>query len=188
MHFIYPKVRDVFPQAMDGVSEEEFYAALNVVEPSLIRTEADEFTYTFHIIIRYEIEKALFTGTAKVEDIRELWNKKYEQYLGITPQTDREGVLQDVHWASGFGYFPTYAIGNFYNAMYYNRMKEEIPVEQSIASGDFGPVNRWMTEHVFKKADLLPPGEWIRDITGRSFTPNDFLDYLEEKYSAIYLL
>ncbi len=188
VHFIYPKVRDVFPQAMDGVSEEEFYAALNVVEPSLIRTEADEFTYTFHIIIRYEIEKALFTGEANVEDIRELWNKKYEQYLGITPQTDREGVLQDVHWASGFGYFPTYAIGNFYNAMYYNRMKEEIPVEQSIASGDFGPVNRWMTEHVFKKADLLPPGEWIRDITGRSFTPNDFLDYLEEKYSAIYLL
>ena len=188
VHFIYPQVCEAFPQVMGDVTEEEFYAALNVVEPSLIRTEADEFTYTFHIIIRYEIEKALFSGQAKVEDIRELWNRKYEQYLGIRPATDRDGVLQDVHWTSGFGYFPTYAVGNFYNAMYYNRMKEEIPVETSIAAGDFGPVNRWMTDHVFAKADLLPPQEWIRDITGRDFTPDDFLDYLEDKYAAIYQL
>jgi carboxypeptidase Taq len=173
---------------MKDVTEEEFYAALNMVRPSLIRTEADEFTYTFHIIIRYEIEKALFSGQAKVEEIRELWNRKYEQYLGIRPSTDRQGVLQDVHWTSGFGYFPTYAIGNFYNAMYYNRMKEEIPVEASISAGNFEPVNRWMAEHVFAKSDLLAPQEWIRDITGRSFTPDDFLDYLEEKYSGIYLL
>jgi carboxypeptidase Taq len=123
-----------------------------------------------------------------VEDIRDLWNSKYEQYLGIRPTSDRDGVLQDVHWTSGFGYFPTYAVGNFYNAMYYNRMKEEIPVETSIAAGDFGPVNRWMTDHVFAKADLLPPQEWIRDITGRDFTPDDFLDYLEDKYAAIYQL
>ena len=188
VHFIYPQVCEAFPQVMADVTEEEFYAALNVVEPSLIRTEADEFTYTFHIIIRYEIEKALFSGQAGVEDIRDLWNSKYEQYLGIRPTSDRDGVLQDVHWTSGFGYFPTYAVGNFYNAMYYNRMKEEIPVEKSIAAGDFGPVNRWMTDHVFAKADLLPPQEWIRDITGRDFTPDDFLDYLEDKYAAIYQL
>ena len=188
VHFIYPQVCRVFPQVMKDVTEEEFYAALNMVRPSLIRTEADEFTYTFHIIIRYEIEKALFSGQAKVEEIRELWNRKYEQYLGIRPSTDRQGVLQDVHWTSGFGYFPTYAIGNFYNAMYYNRMKEEIPVEASVSAGNFEPVNRWMAEHVFAKSDLLAPQEWIRDITGRSFTPDDFLDYLEEKYSGIYLL
>ncbi len=187
-HFVYPKTCELFPDAMEGVTEKEFYEGLNVVSPTLIRTEADEFTYTFHIIIRYEIEKALFTGEIKVEDIPALWNRKYQEYLGICPATDREGVLQDVHWASGFGYFPTYAIGNFYNAMYYNRMKEEVAVDEAIREGNLEPVNRWMKEHVWAKADRLSPQEWIKDITGREFTPVDFLDYLEEKYSKIYEL
>jgi len=187
-HFVYPKTCELFPDAMEGVTEKEFYEGLNVVSPTLIRTEADEFTYTFHIIIRYEIEKALFAGEIKVEDIPALWNRKYQEYLGICPATDREGVLQDVHWASGFGYFPTYAIGNFYNAMYYNRMKEEVAVDEAIREGNFEPVNKWMIEHVFAKADRLSPQEWIKDITGRAFTPVDFLDYLESKYSAIYEL
>lgn len=188
VHFIYPKVCELFPQAMEGVSEKEFYEGLNVVKPSLIRTEADEFTYTFHIIIRYEIEKALFAGEIKVEDIPALWNRKYQEYLNVCPTSDRNGVLQDVHWASGFGYFPTYAIGNFYNSMYYNRMKQEVAVDEAIREGNFEPVNSWMIEHVFAKADRLSPKEWIHDITGRSFTPADFLDYLEEKYSGIYEL
>lgn len=187
-HFVYPKTCELFPDAMEGVTEKEFYEGLNVVSPTLIRTEADEFTYTFHIIIRYEIEKALFAGEIKVEDIPALWNRKYQEYLGICPATDREGVLQDVHWASGFGYFPTYAIGNFYNAMYYNRMKEEVAVDEAIREGNFEPVNSWMKEHVWAKADRLSPQEWIKDITGREFTPVDFLDYLESKYSAIYEL
>ena len=186
VHFVYPKVCELFPQAMEGVSEQEFYLALNRVQSSLIRTEADEFTYTFHIIIRYEIEKALFAGEIKVEDIPELWNRKYQEYLGVCPTSDRNGVLQDVHWASGFGYFPTYAIGNFYNAMYYNRMKQEVDVDAAIREGNFEPVNSWMIGHVFAKADRLSPREWIKDITGRDFTPVDFLDYLEEKYSGIY--
>ena len=188
MHFVYPKVCEIFPQVMADVSEREFYEALNVVEPSLIRTEADEFTYTFHIIIRYEIEKALFAGEIRVEDIPAMWNRKYKEYLGIEPTSDRNGVLQDVHWTSGFGYFPTYAIGNFYNAMYYNRMKQEVDVDAAIREGNFAPVNSWMIGHVFAKADRLSPQEWIRDITGREFTPVDFLDYLEAKYSVIYEL
>ena len=188
VHFIYPKVCETLPQAMEGVSEKEFYEALNVVRPTLVRTESDEFTYTFHIIIRYEIEKALFAGEISVEDIPAMWNRKYKEYLGIEPTSDRVGVLQDVHWSSGFGYFPTYAIGNFYNSMYYNRMKQEIDVEATIREGNFEPLNSWMTEHVFAKADRLSPREWIRDITGREFTPVDFLDYLEEKYSKIYEL
>ena len=186
--FVYPKVCELFPDAMDGVSQKEFYEGLNVVKPTLIRTESDEFTYTFHIIIRYEIEKALFAGEIKVEDIPAIWSRKYQEYLGVTPATDREGALQDVHWASGFGYFPTYAIGNFYNAMYYNRMKQEVAVEDAIREGNFEPVNSWMIDHVFAKADRLSPQEWIKDITGREFTPVDFLDYLEEKYSKIYEL
>ncbi len=186
VHFLYPKVCELYPQAMGDVTEREFYEAVNAVHPSPIRTEADEFTYTFHIIIRYEIEKALFEGKIREEDIPAEWNKKYQQYLGIVPPSDREGALQDIHWTSGFGYFPTYAVGNFYNAMYYNRMKNEVPVEASIRRGNFEPVNTWMINNVFAKADRLSPKEWIKDITGRAFTPVDFLDYLEEKYSVIY--
>ena len=188
VHFAYPKVCELLPQVMSDVSEREFYEAVNAVKPSLIRTEADEFTYTFHIIIRYEIEKALFAGEIKVEDIPALWNKKYQEYLGVCPSSDREGALQDVHWTSGFGYFPTYAIGNFYNAMYYNRLKEEVDVNAVIREGNFAPLNSWMIGHVFNKADKLSPKEWIKDITGREFTPADFLDYLETKYSELYEL
>ena len=185
---IYPKMKEIFPGLLDGVSEEEVYEALNIVEPSLIRTESDEFTYTFHIIIRYEIEKAFMSGEAKTEDLPRLWNEKYEKYLGVRPAGDADGVLQDVHWSFGFGYFPTYALGNMYNAMYFNRMKSELDVDHLIRSGDFGAVNGWMKENVFSKANVLAPKEWIKDITGREFTPKDFLDYLEEKYGELYCL
>lgn len=185
---IYPKTCELFPQVMKGVSEEELYEGLNIVEPTLIRTEADEFTYTFHIIIRYEIERELFTGQIDIADIPRRWNEKYREYLGIEPKTDREGVLQDVHWTFGFGYFPTYAIGNMYNAMYYNRMKNEIDIPAAIGSGNLSTINNWMKENVFLKADRLSPDEWIRDITGRELTADDFLNYLEEKYSALYEL
>ena len=188
IHFAYPKICELYPQVMEGVSERELYEAVNFVRPGLIRTEADEFTYTFHIIIRYEIEKALFDGKISVEDIPAQWNQKYQQYLGVTPASDREGALQDIHWTSGFGYFPTYAVGNFYNAMYFNRMKQEVAVDEAIREGNFEPLNSWMIGHVFAKADRLSPREWIKDITGREFTPVDFLYYLEEKYSAIYEL
>ncbi|MBR0085008.1 MAG: carboxypeptidase M32, partial [Lachnospiraceae bacterium] len=166
----------------------ELYEALNEVKASLIRTEADEFTYTFHIIIRYEIERMIVDKTIAIEDIPRVWKEKYKEYLGIEPETDREGVLQDVHWTFGFGYFPSYAIGNFYNAMYYNKMKEDFDADAAIANADFAKINGWMKEHVFKKADRLDPKAWLKDITGRDFDPNDFLDYLEEKYSELYEL
>ena len=183
---IYPKVCEIFPQVMHDVSEEELYEGFNVVTPSLIRTEADEFTYTIHVIIRYEVEKALFAGEVTVDELPALWNRKYQEYLGVTPTTDREGVLQDVHWTFGFGYFPTYALGNFYNAMYSNRMKEDFSLPDAVAAGDFATINNWMAEHVFQKADRLSPQEWIHDITGRTLTPDDFLDYLENKYGELY--
>lgn len=183
---ILPKIKEIFPGVLDDVSPREFYEGVNVVCPSLIRTEADEFTYTFHIIIRYEIEKMIVDGTAAISDLPETWNGKYREYLGITPPNDAEGVLQDVHWSGGFGYFPTYALGNMYNAMFYNRMKTEIDPSACVAAGDLETVNTWMKENVFAKANLLEPKDWIRDITGRSLTPDDFLDYLEEKYGALY--
>ena len=188
IHYIYPELSRIMPQVTEGVTPDEMYEALNEVKPSLIRTEADEFTYTFHIIIRYELEKEIAQGTLKIADAPKRWRDKYAEILGIAPENDREGILQDVHWSSGFGYFPTYAIGNFYNAMYYNRMKQEIDVPAALSRGDLKPVNEWMKAHVFAKADRLSPVEWIADITGRKLTADDFLDYLEEKYSAIYEL
>ncbi len=188
IHLIFGKAKEIFADVLSDVTENEFYEAVNVVAPSLIRTDADEFTYIFHIMIRYELEKMILSGETPIHDLPSLWNDKYEEYLGIRPSNDREGVLQDVHWTSGFGYFPSYAIGNMYNAMYFNRMQEDLDVDQKVASGDFASINAWMAEHVFKKADLLDPAEWIQDITGRSLTPDDFLDYLEKKYSEIYEL
>lgn len=139
-------------------------------------------------MIRYELEKLIVNTDVKTEDLPGLWNRKYEEYLGIRPANDREGILQDVHWSEGFGYFFSYAIGNMYNAMYYNRMKEDLDVDTHVRSGDFGTINKWMADHVFKKADRKDSMTWIREITGRDFTPDDFLDYLEEKYSALYEL
>lgn len=188
VHLIYDKTCEIFPEAMEGVSERELYEALNVVEPSLVRTEADEFTYTFHIIIRYEIEKMIVNDKVEIESLPEIWNQKYEEYLGVRPANDREGILQDVHWTSGFGYFPTYALGNMYNAMYYNRMKQDIDIESALREGHINKINDWMKEHVYKKAAMLTSKEWIKDITGRNFTTEDFLDYLEEKYGSLYEL
>ncbi len=183
---IYDKTCEIFPDAMKGVSKEELYEGINRVETSLIRTEADEFTYIFHIIIRYELEKEIIGGKADIKKLPLLWKEKYEKYLGVTPGNDAEGILQDVHWSSGFGYFPTYALGNMYNAMYYNRMKKELDVPGLVRRGELGIINDWMTEHVFKRAALLDSDAWIKEITGQSLSPDDFLNYLEEKYGAIY--
>ncbi len=188
VHLIYPVLQEVFPDVMADVTEKELYEALNVVEPSLIRTEADEFTYTFHVIIRYEIERMILEGKAKVSDIPQIWSDKYYEYLGIRPQNDKEGALQDMHWSDGFGYFPTYALGNMYNSMYFNTMKKDMDVEKEVEEGHMDKILDWMKEHVFARADRMDPKPWIKEITGRDFTAKDFLDYLEEKYSAIYEL
>lgn len=183
---IFPKMKEVFSDVLFDVTEEEFYLAINTVNPSLIRTEADEFTYTFHVIIRYEIEKAVVEGLADFDELPQLWADKYEEYLGVRPANDAEGLLQDVHWTEGFGYFPSYAIGNMYNAMYYNRMCKDFDFDEAVAKGDFAKINSWMEENVYKKADVLDSAAWIKDITGREFTADDFLAYIEEKYRKIY--
>jgi carboxypeptidase Taq len=186
IHLIYPKFQELYGDIFSDVSEEELYEGVNAVQPSLIRTESDEFTYTFHIIIRYELEKAAINDNMPIEQIHQQWNELYYKYLGVRPDCDRTGILQDVHWASGMGYFPTYALGNAYNAMYYNKMSQEIDIDKTVAEGHLDQIVKWMTANVFKKANRLDAKEWIKDITGRPFTSNDFLTYLEEKYSALY--
>lgn len=186
IHLIYPKLFEIFPQVFFDVTERELFEAVNLIQPSLIRIDADELTYTFHIIIRYEIEKELIDGTLKASDVPSVWNRKYREYLGVMPSDDREGVLQDDHWTSSLGYFPTYALGNFYNAMYANAMRKDFDLDAAIADGNFQTINDWMRERVFRKADRVPADAWIREITGREVTADDFLTYLEEKYEAVY--
>ena len=184
IHLIYPKVCEVFNDVMQDVSEEELYAAVNLVRPSLIRTDADELTYTLHIMIRYELEREMAAGKLAVGSLQEKWAEKYESCLGIKPEDALTGVLQDVHWTDCLGYFPTYALGNFYGGMYLSRMKEDFDPFESLSEHGFKKINSWMSEHVFAKANRLEPSAWIRDITGRELNAMDYLDYLEKKYLA----
>lgn len=187
---IYPKLKELFSEQLKDVSEEELYLAVNAVDlNNPIRTEADELTYSVHVLIRYELEKE-FVATEDFDfnSLNEKWNKKYEEYLGIKVSSDVEGVLQDVHWTSSYGYFPTYAIGNAYNAMYIKEMANDIDIKKCILNDDIKKINEWMKEHVFKKASLLTPKEWIKDITGRGVDGRDFIEYLKDKYSEIYQL
>ena len=185
VHLIYPKFIETFNEFSD-VSEEELYEAINIVEPSLIRTEADEVTYGLHIVIRYEMEKKLVSGKLKVKDAPKEWNRLYKEYLGVKPANDAEGILQDVHWTGGFGYFPSYAIGNAYNAMYLKELRKEYNFESLIEAGDFKTINSWLKDHVFEDANHLDPKDWIRGITNKQLSAKDFLEYLNNKYKDIY--
>ena len=184
--FLYPKLKKIVPNILEGVSSQELYEAINAVEPSLIRTEADELTYTLHIYIRFEIEKMLLNDNVKINELPKIWNSLYKKYLGIEPKHDSEGILQDVHWSSGFGYFPTYALGNFCNAMYYNEMCKSIDVKSELKKGKFDKINKWMKNHVYSSADLFDLDAWIFVMTNRELTSADFVQYLKNKYYKIY--
>lgn len=186
IHLIYPKFKEIFKEEFSDVSEEELYEAINIVKPSLIRTEADEVTYSIHIIIRYEIEKKLVNGKLTCDEVKDEWNKLYKKYLGVSPKNDSEGILQDIHWTSGFGYFPSYSLGNAYNAMYVKKISEAMDFKNEIVKGNFKKINRWMSDNIFYYANVLTPKEWIYKITNKNLTPDDYISYLEKKYSEIY--
>lgn len=185
--YFYPEAQKEFPQLKD-VPLEAFYRAANAVEPSLVRIEADELTYSLHIIIRYELEKAIFDGGADVADLPAMWNARYKEHLGVQPQNDGEGILQDTHWSGGnFGYFPSYALGNLYGAQFFSAMKRDLPdLERRIAEGDFKCAGDWLKEHVHKHGAVYQPGELIRRVTGEPLTAKYFIDYLNEKYADVY--
>ena len=164
------------------MDEETFYQSVNQVTRSLVRTEADEYTYCLHIILRYELERDLVNGKLEVEDLPVAWNKKYEEYLGVTPPTDTLGVLQDTHWFGGsFGYFPSYALGNIYGAQILHYMKKELPFEELLAKGDLSPILSWLREKDFAY-DYLDPKDWIYKVTGEPMNPQYYMDYLAEKF------
>jgi len=185
--FVAPRLRELAGGVFDDVSDRELYEAVNVARPSLIRTEADELSYCLHIMVRYELEKAFVNGEITVDEIPALWREKYREYLGIEVPDDAQGCLQDVHWSSVyFGYFPSYALGNAYGVQILRRMEKDFDVFAAVARGDLLPIRDWLTEHVFSIASLTTPDEWIRAITGEGLNVGYYLDYLEEKYSALY--
>ncbi|AJS58288.1 carboxypeptidase M32 [Paenibacillus sp. IHBB 10380] len=186
----YSDLQQHFGPQLQDVEMEDFYRAVNRVENSLIRIEADELTYNLHIIIRYEIEKMLFNEGLSVKDLPKVWNEKYEEYLGVTPPNDGLGVLQDVHWSGGdFGYFASYSLGNMYAAQIVNTMRKELPqFEQFIASGELLPIKEWLTDKIYRYGKSRTPSELILAITGEDLNPDYLADYLEEKYKEIYKL
>ncbi|MDQ0915472.1 carboxypeptidase M32 [Paenibacillus sp. V4I5] len=184
----YGELQTTFSGQIDDVDVESFYRAINHIEPSLIRIEADELTYNLHIMIRYELEKGLFNGTIAVADLPKAWNAKYEEYLGVVPANDGEGVLQDVHWSGGaFGYFPSYALGNMYAAQFTHTLRKELPnFDSLIADGNLVPIKEWLTDKVYQHGKLLTPNEIIREVTGEELNPEYLVQYLEEKYQTVY--
>lgn len=187
VNYIFPKVCECFPEQMKGYTAEDMYRAINLVTPSLIRTEADEVTYCLHVMIRYELEKRVMSGELEVKDLAREWNKLYKEYLGVDVPCDREGVLQDSHWSGGsVGYFPSYALGSAYGAHLLVKMKESVDVVDCLARGDFEPINNWNREHIWKFGSLKNPDELLRDALGEEFDPTYFIEYLEDKYSKLY--
>ena len=186
IELIYPKFIQIFKDEFSDVTSNELYEAVNIVKPSLIRTEADEVTYSLHIIIRYEIEKKLVNGNLSIEAVKDEWNRLYKEYLGVKVPSDSLGILQDIHWTSGFGYFPSYSLGNAYNAMYTKKINEAMNLKEEIKKGNLKKINKWMSDNVFYYANILPPKEWLFKITGRELTASDYLEYLNAKYKEIY--
>jgi carboxypeptidase Taq len=186
----YKRLQNYFPQNLKNVSLEEFYKGINLVKPSLIRIEADEVTYHFHILIRYEIEKALMEGTIKVVDLPAFWNEHYKKYLGVKVTSDAEGVLQDVHWSHGsIGYFPTYSLGSFYASQFFHQANKDVKgLQQQIEKGNMLPLLKWLREKIHKHGKFYSAEELCIHVTGEKLNFKYFMKYATEKYSAIYNL
>lgn len=186
--YIFPKMQECFP-SLGNTTAEEVYKAINLVTPSLIRTEADEVTYCLHVMVRYELEKRVMGGELEVKDLPREWNRLYKEYLGVDVPDDAHGVLQDSHWSGGgIGYFPSYALGSAYGAHLLHKMRETVDVEKCLKEGNFEPINVWNREHIWKFGCLKRSGDLLRDALGEEFDPTYYTDYLEEKYSKIYNL
>jgi carboxypeptidase Taq len=185
---IYPGLQTAFPDELQTVSLERFYQGINRVGPSLIRTEADEVSYHFHVMIRYELEKRLIDGSLDVSEVPSWWNEHYTAWLGVTVPDDKRGCLQDVHWSHGsFGYFPTYSLGSFYAAQLFAAAVRQAPgLQESILGGDTAPLLAWLREHIHSYGRRFTSAELCLRATGENLEIKHFLDYLLDKYVNIY--
>ncbi len=184
----YPQLQAVFPDQLGGVSLETFYRGINNVTPGLIRVESDEVTYNLHIMLRFELEQAMVEGRVQVAELPDLWNAKMEEYLGLRPETDAEGVLQDIHWSLGaIGYFPTYSLGNLMSVQLFDQAQQDLPdLENQIASGQFAGLLGWLQTNIHQYGRKLQALEILQRVTGQGLDAGPWLAYIRQKYGAIY--
>jgi carboxypeptidase Taq len=188
--YFFPLLKETFKGQLDHINLDTFYRAINKVEPTFIRVEADEVTYPLHVVLRFEMEKALIEGSLNVRDIPDAWNAKMEEFLGIVPSTNREGCLQDIHWSMGaFGYFPTYTLGNLYAAHLFEAfVRDHSDWEKLVAAGELGFIKRWLHEKVYQHGRRYTTQELLKQATGHDFSAEPYLHYLKKKYASIYKL
>ncbi len=184
----YPKLKSIFSEELKDIDLDTFYKGINNVEESFIRVEADELTYPLHILLRYEMERAIFNDHVDLDSLPNLWNEKMKSYLNIMPKNDGDGILQDVHWSGGaFGYFPTYALGSAYAAQIYYTLTKELDFETLIKEDRIEEINAWLKEKIHQFGKSKKPLEILESVTNEPFNPDYYVRYLKEKYSAIYL-
>ena len=186
--FFYPKLKSVFPSQLDGVGLKSFYRAINKVQPSFIRVNADEATYNLHIMLRLELEIAMVEGRLEIKDLPDAWNTRMKEYLGITPRDDAQGVLQDIHWSSGMiGYFSTYALGNLISAQLWQKISNDIPgLDDQFRKGKFDELLAWLRANVHGYGRKYDPQDLMQKVTGSRITSEPYVRYLTSKYSEIY--
>jgi len=184
----YPALKERFSEQLEKVSLEDFWKGINRIEPNLIRTEADELHYHFHVMIRYEIEKGLVEGSISTKGLDKVWNAKYKEYLGVDVPDANQGILQDIHWAHGsLGYFPTYSLGSFYAAQFYAQAEKDIPnLKAEIEAGDTSKLLAWLREKIHVHGKMYDANELCTRVTGEELNFQYFMDYIEEKYGGIY--
>jgi carboxypeptidase Taq len=186
--FYYPRLQNYFPEQFKNVSLEEFVSAINKVQPSLIRTEADELTYHFHVMVRYELEKKLIEGSVQVKDIPAYWNEQYRKLLGVNVPDDRQGCLQDVHWSHGsFGYFATYSLGSFYAAQLWEQVQKDIPgIRQKIAlGGGTRLLHSWLQSSIYQHGKSYNSSQLCNLVTGKDLDSTVFVNYLRQKLNDL---
>ena len=188
--YYFPKLQELFPENLKDVKPEEFYRAINNVVSSAFWDDSDELTYNLHIMVRYETEKALIEGTLPVKDAPKAWNEKVKEYLGVTPDDDVYGPLENSHWSDGeFGYLPLYTLGNAYAAQIYNTLKKEIPdIEEQFTEGNMNILKEWLVEQIYKYGKVETPDEILQRVTGESLNIEHYIHYIKNKYSKLYNL
>ncbi len=188
LSYMLPRLRKMTGKALTGIKTADFVSAVNVIEPSKIRIEADETTYGMHIIIRFEMEQDIMSGKLTVDELPGAWNERYDKYLGMKIENDSEGVMQDVHWSGGsFGYFPSYALGNIYGGMFLEKMGKDLPSWKSeIKGGNYLPVKQWLAQNIHSQGNLYDPADLVRNVTGKDLDIAPFLRYLERKCKLVY--
>jgi carboxypeptidase Taq len=188
-HF-YPLAQQAFAEALDDVAVEDFYRAVNDVQPSFIRVEADEVTYNLHIMLRFELEQQLVSGDLKPADVPGVWNETFARYFDLTPPNDALGCLQDIHWSGGgIGYFPTYALGNMFAAQFFEQARQDLgDLDEQFARGEFTPLREWLNEHIHRRGKTYRANRLVEVVTGEPLSHKPLVRHLHAKFNELYNL